>query len=710
MKFAHPLWLFGSLFALAIGALLVLGALQGVRALRRFGHEEAVVGLLTARVGSRRAIKGALSVLSLAACFVALAQPQYGWGTRRIPATNLDVIVVLDYSKSMYARDVAPNRIERAKSEVARLIGELPGARFGAVAFAGEPLSFPLTSDGGAIAQFFRQLGPHDMPVGGTAIARALEAGRSLLERDPQSSKHRRVMLLVTDGEDLEGDPVQSARSAKEANISIFVVQIGGRTAEPVPDVDEQGVDRGVRRNDQGEVMTTSLSAEGERQLTQVAEVTGGNVVRSGGGATGIEEVTRRLRAMMTDELSERVETVYADVYAYPLGIALLLLALEAFIPEVRPRRARRIKPGAGAAPAAVKKPAVVEKPSVIGAVPARVGRASGALALLLCVGLLLPALPGCESQAVDRVFTRHAPKVDEAIEALESRDAGAAQKHLTTYLGIAPCQEGSIGASAALAERAEASFDLGLALFQIGERFGARFGEDPGQAQDNPQLLAQRSAEVACALSVVQQLVARPALPIELRAQAHYLLGNLEFLRREYEAAVVGYDHALGLIPGDDADGALAVGRDAAHNRALALRLAEENKPKDPPDAGPPPPGDGGSPPEDPPPSDGGKSDSKDPQSDSEQKDDPKQPPPEEQKEQDPQQDPESKDGKQPEPAPQESSEGQEGKDSPPPQPRSPSLSQDDKMLDELERAPTVQQEAARAQRGRVRRAVEDK
>jgi len=236
VKFAHPLWLLGALFALALGGLLVLGALQGVRARRRFGQDGLVEGLLTARVGSRRALKGALSVLGLIACFAALAQPQYGWGTRRIPATNLDVIIALDYSKSMFARDVAPNRSERAKTEVAQLIAELAGARFGAVAFAGEPLSFPLTSDGGAIAQFFRQLSPHDMPVGGTAIARALEAGRSLLERDPQSAKHRRVMLLVTDGEDLEGDPEQSARAAKEAGISIYVVQIGGRTPEPIPE------------------------------------------------------------------------------------------------------------------------------------------------------------------------------------------------------------------------------------------------------------------------------------------------------------------------------------------------------------------------------------------------------------------------------------------------------------------------------------------
>jgi Ca-activated chloride channel family protein len=697
MKFAHPLWLFGTLFALAIGALLVLGALSGVRALRRFGQEGPVEALLTARVGPRRAVKGALTVLGLAACFVALAQPQYGWGTRRIPATNLDVIVVLDYSKSMYARDVAPNRSERAKSEVARLIAELPGARFGAVAFAGEPLSFPLTSDGGAIAQFFRQLSPHDMPVGGTAIARALEAGRSLLERDPQSSKHRRVMLLVTDGEDLEGDPEQSARSAKDAGISIFVVQIGGRTPEPIPDVDEQGVDRGLRRSDRGELMTTALSAEGERQLTQVAEITGGNVVRSGGGATGIEEVARRLRAMMTEELSERVETVYADVYAYPLGVALLLLALEAFLPEVRRRRARQGFFGASAVPASGAARSL--PPSV------------SSLLLCLGLGLALPLLSGCESRIVDRVFTRQAPAVDQAVEALESGDAGAAEALLTSYLGIAPCADGTIGATAQLAERPQASFDLGLALFRIGERFGARFGEDPGQAEDDAQLLGKRSAEVACALSVVRELVGRPSLPIELRAQAYYLLGNLEFLRREYVAAVSGYDHAIELIPGDDAAEANAVGRDAAHNRALALRLAKENKPPPPPDAGPPPPGDAGTPPDETPPGDAGQKDPGDPDPKADPEQDPKQPsdPDQPEKQPDPKPDPQQNPGDKP-PNPEPSPEGEQRKQDTPPPPQSSSLSQDDKMLDQLERAPTVQQEAARAQRGRVRRTVEDK
>src|SRR4051794_7251413 len=170
MRFSHPWWLAGTLLAVLVGVALVVGSLLSARAARRFADDARLAELVTARPAGRRALKGVLLVLAVALGFVALAQPQYGRGTRLVPATNLDVIIVLDYSKSMFARDVTPSRTERAKSEVGRLIAALPGARFGAVAFAGEPVSFPLTSDGGAIAQFFRQMSPADMPIGGTAI------------------------------------------------------------------------------------------------------------------------------------------------------------------------------------------------------------------------------------------------------------------------------------------------------------------------------------------------------------------------------------------------------------------------------------------------------------------------------------------------------------------------------------------------------------
>ena len=332
--------LFCALAFLGYGGAVVWASLRQARATRLFGEPAVVSPLVTYDASARRALKAVLLVLAMLFAFAALARPKFGSGTRIIPATNLDVVVVLDYSKSMYARDVAPSRIARAKAEVARLIRDLPGARFGAVAFAGEPMSFPLTSDGAAIAQFFRQLDPNDMPVGGTATARALEAAREVFARDPKSHDHVRVIVLVTDGEDLEGDPVAVADNCAKEGTRVDVVQIGGRAPEVIPDVNPDGRVTGVRRDEDGKPLTTELSAEGEAQLAKIAQATGGTIVRAEHGETGIDQVARGLQRMMREELSEKVETVYAEEYALPLGIAAVLLILEGLIGEA-PRRRR---------------------------------------------------------------------------------------------------------------------------------------------------------------------------------------------------------------------------------------------------------------------------------------------------------------------------------------------------------------------------------
>lgn len=343
-----------------VGA-LILASTARARAEKRFGDPALVGKLATFDATARRATKGVLLAAAIALSFAALARPQFGRGTRLIPATNLDIAIVLDYSKSMYARDIAPSRITRAKAEVARLIEKLPGARFSAVAFAGEPMAFPLTSDGAAIAQFFRQLDPNDMPVGGTATARALVRARETLERDPKAKNHVRVIVLVTDGEDLEGDPVEVAKECAEDGIKIDVVQIGGRAPEVIPNVDANGKVAGIRHDDEGKPLMTELSAEGEAQLARIASETKGMIVRSENGETGIDKVAQALSQMMKDELSEKVETVYGEEYAWPLGAALLLFVVEAFLgeapkkksiakglPSVAPRKKRKRRPASG--------------------------------------------------------------------------------------------------------------------------------------------------------------------------------------------------------------------------------------------------------------------------------------------------------------------------------------------------------------------------
>ncbi len=343
--FTAPVPLFFLVLAvLLLGAfvtLLVLAAARRAKDESTFGEPKLVSRLVSHDAGAPRLAKGMLLAAALALALFAAARPQLPRGTRIVPATNLDVVIVLDYSKSMYARDVSPSRIARAKVEVSDLVKRLPGARFGAIAFAGEPMSFPLTNDGAAIAQFFRQLEPNDMPVGGTATARALERARELFNRDPKSKDHVRVIVLVTDGEDLEGDPVRVAEACAAEGTRVDVVQIGGRLPEVIPDVSEGKV-VGVRRDETGKPLTTSLSPEAEQQLKDIASRGKGTLVHAEKGATGIDEITKRLSKQMRDELAERAETVHVDEYRWPLGLALVLLVLEALIFEA-PRRAKRL-------------------------------------------------------------------------------------------------------------------------------------------------------------------------------------------------------------------------------------------------------------------------------------------------------------------------------------------------------------------------------
>ena len=727
MRFAEATWLWGMVLALVVALALTWGGWSHQRAVRRFGDPVLVTGLKTAKTGTRRAVRAVLLVLALCLVFVAAAQPQYGRGTRLIPATNLDVVIVLDVSKSMYARDVTPSRSARAKVEVSQLIRELGGARFGGVAFAGTPMSFPLTSDGAAVAQFFRGLEPNDMPVGGTAIARALDAARQLLERDPKSKKHERVAVLVTDGEDLEGDPVALAEAMARDRITVHVVQIGGRSPEPIPEVDEHGQVRGLRQDSSGQLLTTALTAEGEAQLAQIAAKGGGKLVRAEKGTTGVEEVARELRRMMTEELSEQVETIYADVYAYPLGLALVLILLETLI---------------GTAP--YRKPAPPPAPP-----PRRTRRRKRASALTstATAALLASGLLGCEriESTLDAVFERYSPTVDEAIEALREERPDEALTLLTQYLETGACEAGVIGTPERLARLPDAAFDLGLALFEVSDTTPSA-GTDPDSGPTPPGLPpgmtgaapegptpAQRE-HIDCALRVLGPIALDTSLPLALRARAHYLTGNLELLRKEHRAAIAAYDAALRLIPGlpepgPDEPAVDDIGRRAAHNRAVALRRLAEEPPEDQksdndPDEGDQNDGDrneedpseqGDDPKEDAdkePQDEGDDADSKDQGEDQEQEDQGPDAAPDRPEESG---DDAAQDGS-PEQQGQPTDPGEEqDRDAAPEQAASatdPSRELDERLLDELERAPTFQQHDARDNARRIRGSIrmEDK
>ncbi len=215
----------------------------------------------------------------------------------------------------------------------------------------------------------------------------------------------------------------------------------------------------------------------------------------------------------------------------------------------------------------------------------------------------------GCSGWDPKKPFERENPDVNRALDMVEDGQFENAEEVLTEYLDIEGCKEAKINLPKNLAQRSDGTFDLGLVLFHLAEKFGERFGDekkllekiDAGEGLEQLAETAQkRSNQVECGLIVSLGIAKDSRVPAELRARAYYLAGNLNFLRMDYEKAIGAYEEALKLVPGVAEDsGGDGIGRDASWNRAVALRRLEEMRP----DAG----ADGAAPQQDPQDPDGG-------------------------------------------------------------------------------------------------------
>jgi len=349
-RVAEALWLLG-LVPVLIG-LFVVGYRARQAALLRFGTAGNAANLIVGRAPRLRAARGVMLILGITFAVLAWAGPQYGSQTRVLKKRGIDVVVALDFSKSMLAKDVRPSRIDRAKAELTRLFSELTGDRVGIVAFAGDTMEFPMSTDYAALELFLRDLGPYDMPVGGTAIGRALVASQRLIERSTtqaereqeQEEQRSRVVILFTDGEDHEGDPLAAAKELAAAGIKVFVVGIGSRTGEPIPTYAPDGTWTGYTRDEQGNAVLSALTDDGEKQLKQIASLGKGRYFRAREGTVGVDEIRTLMRGMKQTESKARKVSIAEDRYLLALVPAFLLLLIEGLVPDGHvPRKRRRI-------------------------------------------------------------------------------------------------------------------------------------------------------------------------------------------------------------------------------------------------------------------------------------------------------------------------------------------------------------------------------
>jgi hypothetical protein len=190
-------------------------------------------------------------------------------------------------------------------------------------------------------------------------------------------------------------------------------------------------------------------------------------------------------------------------------------------------------------------------------------------------------AAAGCGGWDPRSPFEHDAPVVDKAIHALDAGDQPTAEQLLEGYLETGACSAAGIGVSDLVRQKANGSFDLGLTLFYMAEKFGRRFGdEEGGEGAPDAPVAPERKDETACALAIAQAIADDPHVAPDLRARAYFLAGNLLFMSRRYAEAIKMYDASLTITPGLEADaGVDAIGRDAAHNRAIALRRLDDQR-----------------------------------------------------------------------------------------------------------------------------------
>ena len=318
---------------LALGPVLVVFLAWAYRARRRALTRFAAQPLAERLTRNVRPVvrrwKAGLLVVGILLLVLALAQPRWDYEWRQVKRKGVDVFVLLDVSKSMLTEDVRPNRLTQAKFAVEDLLTKLQGDRVGLIAFAGTAfVQCPLTVDYEAFRLALREADPHVIPRGGTAIAVAL---RTAVKAFEAGEGHDRAVVIITDGESTEGDAVAAAEEAAKTGARIYAIGVGSVEGELIP-VREEGKGMEFLKDREGKVIKSRLD---EETLQQLALKTQGIYVRSAAGDFGMETVYEKgIAQLQRTAHEERLQKKFYERFQWPLGVGLVLLAIEMFVSD----------------------------------------------------------------------------------------------------------------------------------------------------------------------------------------------------------------------------------------------------------------------------------------------------------------------------------------------------------------------------------------
>ena len=296
--------------------------------LARFGSPELVSQLMPdASTG-----KGWLKISLLAAAWlffvIGLARPQLGARLKEHQSQGVEVMVALDVSNSMLAEDYSPNRLERSKLAISRLVDKLQGDRIGLVVFAGEAfVQLPITADYVSAKVFLKSIDTESVPIQGTALSEALMASARSFSTQSERS---RAIILISDGEDHEGEAIEAARAIAEQGIRIYCIGVGSPQGKPIP---KNG---SLLKDASGEIVVTRLN---EEILQEIAGAGNGKYGRAGAAEFGLNPIIDDIRTLDKEQFNSVVFEDFDEQFMYFFAIALFFLILEQLVSDTKARR-----------------------------------------------------------------------------------------------------------------------------------------------------------------------------------------------------------------------------------------------------------------------------------------------------------------------------------------------------------------------------------
>jgi Ca-activated chloride channel family protein len=336
-RFANPEYLYLLLLLPVIILLWILNEYRKRRAMVRFGKVDTVRKLIPEQSKIRPPLKFIFQLTALSLAIIMLARPQFGSKLKEVKRQGVEVIIALDVSNSMLAGDIQPSRLERAKQAISKLVENLENDKIGLIVFAGNAYTqIPVTTDYISAKMFLSTIGPEMVPQQGTAIGSAIDLGMRSFSPGTGRSK---AIVIITDGENHEDDPVAKAKEAAGSGIIIYTIGIG--SSEGVPILISSNGKKDYLKDADGNTVITKLD---ENILKEIAMAANGRYVKASNSNTGLDEIYNEIKKLKKQELEGKMFTEYNDQFQIFAGAALFILLIDFMIMDRKNRRLSNLR------------------------------------------------------------------------------------------------------------------------------------------------------------------------------------------------------------------------------------------------------------------------------------------------------------------------------------------------------------------------------